>query len=176
MENRHLEQELAEIERLKLEKADSAAKNATALKHVHRRISLLGNEATEEHLRRFEEEANAMDELERRHKREMDALLRFQRRERLNLQREQTKELLDFRKKMKEEFDEASRTKRSELEQNMRKLDDTIRDRKSRLTAKWYLELQIFKQETAELRDSFIGPLPLRILGLPAEFLDGGSY
>ena len=147
-----------------------ASKNATALKHVNRRISLLGEDATEEHLKRLEEEVTAMERLQEEHKREFGAMIRTQKRERLNLQRQLDRDVAQLRREMKKEFEDASRAKRNELETNMRRLETVIHERKSRLAAKWYIELQIFKQETGDLRDSIFGPLPLRLLGLPSGF------
>jgi len=175
LENRHVEKELEELERHRLATEDSSARNATALKFVRKRLSLLGEDATPEHHMRLEEETNAMDRLASRHEREMQALIRNQEREKLDLQRKQEKDVEDYHKSLDEDMVFSMRTKLDALGMNMVKLDDLIEDRKARLVSRWYIRLQIAKMDvpvTSHVR----GPLPLTTLELPTGFINAFSY
>jgi hypothetical protein len=175
LENRHVEKELEELERHRLATEDSSARNATALKFVRKRLSLLGEDATPEHHMRLEEETNAMDRLASRHEREMQALIRNQEREKLDLQRKQEKDVEDYHKSLDEDMTFSMRTKLDALGMNMVKLNDLIEDRKARLVSRWYIRLQIAKMEvpaTSHVR----GPLPLTTLELPIGFINAFSY
>lgn len=175
LENRHVEKELEELERHRLAAEDISARNATALKFVRKRLSLLGEHATPEHRMRLEEEITAMDRLASRHEREMQCLIRNQEREKLDLHRQQDKEIEDFEKSLDDDANFSIQTKVDALRMNMVKLDDLIEDRKARLASRWYIRLQIAKMEvpeTAHIR----GPLPLTTLELPPGFINAFSY
>jgi hypothetical protein len=175
MENRHVEKELAEMERHRLAMEDSSARNATALKYVRKRLSLLAHDATPEHRMRLEEETNAMERLAARHDREMQALIRNQEREKLDLQRQQEKEVEDYNKSLADEMTLSLRTKLDGLAMNMVILDDMIEERKTRLVSRWFLRLQIAKMEVPETAH-IKAPLPLSLLELPPSFANSVSY
>ena len=154
---------------------DSSARNATALKFVRKRLSLLGEDATPEHHMRLEEETNAMDRLANRHQREMQALIRNQEREKLDLQRQQEKDVEDYHKSLDDDMAFSIRTKLDALGMNMVKLDDLIEDRKARLVSRWFIRLQIAKMEVPET-SHVRGLLPLTTLELPSGFINAFAY
>jgi hypothetical protein len=169
LENKHVEQELGEIDEQKVETKEETIKNATALKHMHRRLSILGENATDDARNRLEDEKYKLNRLEQRQERELQKLLRIQNREKLILQRNQQNELADLTTSMREDHDLKVRHKHEELVKNATKLEALIHERALRLVARWHLQLQILKREEKEL--SWIkGPLPLSILRLPEEF------
>jgi hypothetical protein len=175
MENRHVEKELEEMERHRLAVEDSSARNATALKFVRKRLSLLGDDATPEHHMRLEEETNAMDRLASRHEREMQTLIRNQEREKLDLQRQQERDVEEYHKSLDDDMAFSIRTKMDALGMNMVKLDDLIEDRKARLVSRWFIRLQIAKMEMLET-SHVRGPLPLTTLELPSGFINAFCY
>jgi hypothetical protein len=153
----------------KQQTSEETVKNATALKHLNRRLSFLGDNVTEAELNRLDDEKRALDKLALKQERDLQKLLRVQNREKLDIQRRQQKELEDFRISMKEDYDTRVREKLEELQKNMEKLEQLIHERSIRMVGRWYLQLQIFKREDKEV--SYIKtPLPLSILGLPEEF------
>jgi hypothetical protein len=175
LENKHVERELSEIERLRLVMEDNAIRNTTALKHLNKRMSLLGNDVTPEQMRRFEEELNAMDRLEKQQDRELKTLIRNQEREKLDLRRQQEKELEKYGMSLDEDLDLQSRAKLVELDRNRVKLEELIEARRERLVARWYLRLQILKMEENDFTHIKVH-LPLSILNLPRSFTDSLGY
>jgi septal ring factor EnvC (AmiA/AmiB activator) len=151
------------------EKKEKATKNATALRHMTRRLSILGDKATIDELNRVEEEMKALDKLADRQQREMRNLLRVQTREMQALKKEQQKELENFEESLKEDSEQTVRYKEQELTSNMGKLEELIHARCMRLIARWHLMLQIYKRENRDA-SSLKGPLPLTMLCLPEEF------
>jgi hypothetical protein len=175
LENKHVERELSEIERLRLVMEDNAIRNATALKHLNKRMSLLGNDVTPEHMRRFKDELSAMDRLEKQQDRDLQKLIRNQEREKLDLRRQQEKELENYEKSLDEDLEVQSRTKLAELDGNRLKLEALIEARRERLVGRWYLRLQILKtgeSDIAHIND----PLPLSVLNLPRSFPESLGY
>jgi hypothetical protein len=164
-----LEQEVSEIDGQSDEQKEKATKNATALKHMTRRLSILGDKATNEERKRVEDELRALEKLAERQQRDMRNLFREQNKEKHNLKKEQQKELEALEKSLKEECDLKIKYKEEELEKNMSKLEELIHARCMRLVARWHLTLQIYKRED---RDALAikGPLPLTLLCLPDEF------
>jgi hypothetical protein len=166
LENKHLEQELFELDEQTAETEDQTTKNATALKHINKRIELLGEAATDAEKHVLDSEQHALDRLADKQQREIRNLHRFQYRERQDMLRTQQREL--------EELEEGSRTKMRtktrDLEKNMRRLEELIHVRSMRLVARWHLMLQIYKTED---RDGMglKGALPLSLLALPEEFV-----
>jgi hypothetical protein len=166
---------MAEIERLRLVMEDSTTRNATALKHLNRRISLLGDDVTAENLRRFEEETTALERLEKQHDRQLQTMIRTQEREKLDLRRQQEKELEEYSISLDKDHEEFWERKLVELESNKRKLEDLIENRKERLVCRWYLRLQVLKMETEDI-SHIKDPLPLSILNLPKLFTESLGY
>jgi hypothetical protein len=148
---------------------DEAVKNATALKYMQARMRLLGDAASPEDKQRLEDEERALEKLARRQLRDMRNLLRDQYREKLALAKEQTKRVGEMRRLV--EDDEAGRreAERMDLQQDLDRLEELVHVRSLRLTARWHLTLQIFKQEDPDAF-SIKAALPLSILGLPEEF------
>jgi hypothetical protein len=154
---------------------DSAVRNATALKHLNKRMSLLGNDVTPEHMRRFEEELNAMERLEKHQDRELQSLIRNQEREKLDLRRQQEKDLEDYRTRLDDDLELQSRVKLAELDRNRLKLEELIEARRERLVNRWHLRLQILKMEEkdiAHIKDA----LPLSLLNLSRSFTESLGY
>jgi hypothetical protein len=169
LDNRHLEQEFGQIDDQKQQTTEETVKNATALKHLNRRLSLLGDNATDAELNRIEEETQALEKLAAKQERDNQKLLRVQNREKLDMQRQQQKEVEDLQISMKEDYEARVRDKQEELQKNMDKLEHLIHDRSIRMVGRWYLQLQVFKREDKDV-SCIKAPLPLSILGLPEEF------
>jgi hypothetical protein len=148
---------------------DEAVKNATALKHMRARIALLGAAATDEDKRRLDEEEHAMEALALRQLREVRNLLRDQYREKLVVSREQARAVGELGRAVAEEARARREAQRAELQQDLDRLEELVHVRSLRLSARWHLTLQIFKQEDADAF-SIKAALPLSILGLPEEF------
>jgi hypothetical protein len=166
---------MAEIERLRLAMEDRAIRNATALKHLNKRMSLLGDDVTPEHRRRFDEELNALERLGEQQDRELQTTIRNQEREKLDLRRQQEKDVEDYSKSLDEDHEVQCKEKLAELEGNRLKLEELIEARKERLVGRWYLRLQILKMgdlDIAHIRD----PLPLSMLNLPRSFTESFGY
>jgi hypothetical protein len=175
LETKHVEREMAEIERLRLVMEDSAIRNATALKHLNKRLSLLGDDITPEHKRRFEEELNALERLGKKHDRELQTMIRNQEREKLDLRRQQEKDVEEYSKSLDEDHDLQTKEKLAELEGNRLKLEELIEARRERLVGRWHLRLQILKMgvvDIAHIKD----PLPLSMLNLPRSFTESLGY
>ena len=154
---------------------ENAARNATALKHVVRRLALLGDEATPEHRHRLEEEQSALQRLARKHEGEMQRLVRYQERKKLELLRKQEKEFEDLSSSFERNLDALTKEKTTQLHINIAKLDDILEDRRAKLVGRWYLRLQIFK--TKDKGAATIKPaLPLSLLGLPQSFTAALGY
>ncbi|KAF2397492.1 hypothetical protein EJ06DRAFT_151520 [Trichodelitschia bisporula] len=170
LETRHLERELAESERQRAVREEYAARNATALKYVNRRLSLLGEAATSDQRSRLADEEGGVERMAAKHGREMRALLRAQERERLDLQREQERELAEFRTELEGNIEENYRGKREGLRVNQIRLEGLVEERRERMVARWFLRLQAFKMEDPELRPG--PPLPLALLECPEGFVE----
>jgi hypothetical protein len=169
LENKHLEQELFEMNEQAEHTKEKATKNATALKHMNKRLSILGDNATPEEHKRLEEEMQALEKFAQRQQRDMRNLLREQNKEKHLLKKEKQREMEAFETSLKEDYELKIRHKEEELVKNMTKLEELIHARRMRLVARWHLTLQIFKREDRDA-SAIKGPLPLTLLCLPEEF------
>jgi hypothetical protein len=148
---------------------EEAIKNATALKYMQARLRLLGDTATAEDQQRLDDEKRAMEKLARLQQKDMRNLLRDQYREKLTLQRAHARELEELRRVMRDEDEGKMALREAKLQRDLDRLEELVHVRSLRLTARWHLTLQIFKQEDADAF-SIRAALPLSILGLPEEF------
>ncbi|KAF2674873.1 hypothetical protein BT63DRAFT_420130 [Microthyrium microscopicum] len=175
MENKHLAQEITKMEEHTAQSAETKTKNVTALKHMNRRLSLLGESATEtDHLRLAEEE-RALERSAARQERELRNLYRDQTREGHDSKRNQQKDLEDFERSLREDYDQQVKDKQAVLLDNQKKLEELIHARTLRLVSRWWLLLQIWKKTDGEkimmsCGNVVNGPLPLGLLGLPEDF------
>jgi hypothetical protein len=169
LENKHLEQEVSEMNEQSKQQTEQATKNATALKHMNKRLSILGDTATEEDKNRLEDELKALDKLAHRQQRELRNLFRDQNREKQRTKKEQQTEYENFQKSIKEDYNSKVQHKEEELTKNREKLEELIHARCLRLVSRWHLMLQIFKSEDRDA-SNIKGHLPLTILSLPVEF------
>jgi len=166
LDNKHLNQELSSMNTQSEEQKEKAVKNATALKYVNKRLSILGDNATQDELNRLEEEMKSLDKLAVRQQRDMRNLFREQNREKKALEKDQQTELVTFEESLKEEHEEKIKHKEEELTRNMSRLEELIHARTLRLVARWHLMLQIFKRDDRDA-STIKGPLPLTLLCLP---------
>jgi len=167
-------QEVSMEEEQAVKTAEESTKNATALKHMHRRISLLGERVTEFDLARLEDEKNALAKLNAKQERDVRNLHRIQYREKQDLEKTQREELEDFERMIREEYDEAVKVKEAELAANVKKLEKLIHKRSVRLVSRWWLMLQVWKKTEGErimmsCGNVVPGPLPIGLLNLPEE-------
>jgi uncharacterized membrane protein len=151
------------------ETKEKTTKNATALKHMTKRLSILGDNATVEERNRLEEEMLALEKLAKRQERDMRNLLREQNKEKHILKKEQQRKIEALEASLKEDYNDKIRHKETELLKNMTTLEELIHARCMRLVARWHLTLQIFKREDRDA-SNIKGPLPLTLLCLPEEF------
>lgn len=175
MEDRHAEKELIVEESLRDKMEENAAWNATAVKHVARRIALLGDNATPEHMQRLEEEQTALNRLAKRHEVDMRNLVRYQESKKLELLRKQEKEYDELSQTLVRELEVSRKDKTSQLQTNISKLDELLEERRARIVARWFLRLQMLKSmsnDTAAVEAA----LPLSILVLPSAFTVGLGY
>lgn len=170
LDTRHVAKELELKELQKAEEQEMAERNATALKHVTRRLSILGDAATYEDRKRLFEEQETMNELKRKHARDLASLRRTNGRQRLDLERKQQTELDHVHPRFQAKFVSRAAPRYPRLKQDMSDLAATLHQRRSRLLARWYIQLQKFKAETPNLR-SIDAALPLNLLTLPDEFM-----
>lgn len=152
-------------------KKDKSARNATAIKYLNKRMNLLGDDVTKEHLSRFEEELDAMDTLEKTQERDLQKFHLNQDREKMDLLRQQEKEFEETEKSMDEDNQIRWEIKRAQLVDDVVLLDDLIWERQCRLVDRWFLQLQTIKMEEPEMAH-IKESLPLSILGLPSAFTD----
>jgi hypothetical protein len=169
LENRHLEVELIEMDEHAEQAKDEAVKNATALKYMQARLRLLGDAASPEDRQRLDDEERAMEKLARQQQREIRNLLRDQYREKLALSRAQARAREELARAAGEEARARGEAQRAELQRDLDRLEELVHVRSLRLTARWHMTLQIFKQEDPDAF-SIKAALPLSILGLPEEF------
>ena len=148
---------------------EKATKNATALKHMTKRLSILGENATAEERKRLEDELLALEKLAKVQQRDMRNLLREQNKEKHNLKKEQQRKLEALEASLKEDYNDKIKHKEEELRKNLTTLEELIHARCIRLVARWHLSLQIFKREDRDA-STVKGPLPLTLLCLPEEF------
>lgn len=167
--DKHIEQEIFETDNHADQQKEKATKTATALKHMNKRISILGDKATVEEIQRVEEETKALEKLADRQQRELRNLYRTQNKEKQDLKKVQQKELEELRTLLREECELKVQCKEEALQNNMAKLEKLIHARCLRLVARWYLQLQIFKREDRDA-STIKGPLPLTMLNLPEDF------
>ena len=167
------ELQLQEIQREAMD--DNAARNATALKHVTSRIALLGNEATPEHHYRLQVEQSALKRLGQKHEKEMQNLVRYQESKKLELQRKQEKEYEEMSKSLDTGLMNQRRDKTAKLQHNILRLDELVEERRARMVARFFLQLQILKclsNDTVMIEPA----LPLSLLGLPSTFTASLGY
>jgi hypothetical protein len=171
LETKHAARELAELERMDEVKKDKAARNATAIKHLNKRMNLLGENVTKEHLTRFEEELDAMDTLEKTQERDLQKFHLNQDREKMDLVKQQEKEIEEMEKRLDDNNRDRWGAKQAQLVEDVVLLDDLIWERQCRLVDRWFLRLQTVKMgdpEIAHIKD----PLPLSLLELPSSFTE----
>ena len=142
---------------------------------MQKRLSLLGDQATEAERARVDEEKLALHRLAERQQREIRNLFRLQNREKMELKRQQQKEIEDFEQSLRESYREAVKEKQAVLQENMKRLEALIHARSVRLVSRWWMLLQIWKANEGEKimagAGSMVkGPLPLGLLGLPEDF------
>jgi hypothetical protein len=152
-------------------KKDKAGRNATAIKHLNKRMHLLKDSITKEHLARFEEELDAMDTLEKTQERDLQKFHLNQDREKMDLLRQQEKEVEELEKSLDEDNQVRWKAKQDQLVEDVLLLDGLIQERQCRLVERWFLQLQILKMENLEMAH-IKEPLPLSILGLPSSFTE----
>lgn len=170
IETRQVAKELELKELQKAEEQEMAERNATALKHVTRRLSILGDAATYEDRKRLFEEQETMNELKRKHARDLASLRRTNARQRLDLERKQQTELDHVHPRFQAKFVSRAAPRYRRLKLDMSELTVFLHERRSRLLARWYIQLQKFKAETSSL-SCIDAALPLNLLTLPNEFM-----
>lgn len=170
LETKHVAKELELKEAQKKEEQEMAEKNATALKHVTKRLSMLGDAATYEDRKRLFEEQETMNELKRKHARDLASLRRTNARQRLDMERRQQTELDHVHPRFQAKFVSRSAPRYPRLKQDMSELAIFLHERRSRLLARWFNQLQKFKADTPSL-SGIDAPLPLNLLTLPDEFM-----
>jgi ADP-ribose pyrophosphatase YjhB (NUDIX family) len=170
LETRHAERELALKEAQQEEEKEMAENNVTALKYVSRRLSILGHAATEAERQRLVEEQDAMNRLHRKQSQELSNLHRINSRQKLDLERKQRTELEKVQPRFQAKFVSRSAPRYPRLKHDMSELAIFLHERRSRLLARWFNQLQKLKAETPSL-SCVDAPLPLSILTLPNEFM-----
>lgn len=170
LETRQAAKELQVKDMQNVEKDDMAERNATALKHVNRRLSILGDTATFEDKKRLIEEQEMMNELSRKHTRDLASLRRIHERQRLDLERKQQSQLSLVHTRFQSKFESRAAPRYPRLKDDMAELTNLLRSSRNRLLARWYIQLQKFKAETPSLH-RIEAALPLNLLTLPDEFM-----
>jgi len=170
LETRHVAKEIDLKEAQRKEEQEMAERNATALKHVTKRLSFLGDSATYEDRKRLFEEQETMNELKRRHARDLNTLHRTNERQRLDLERKQQTELDHVHPRYQAKFLSRAAPRYPRLKQDKNDLNIFLHQRRNRLLARWYNQLQKFKAETPSLC-GIDTTLPLNLLTLPDEFM-----
>ena len=170
LETRQAAKELQVRDMQKVEKDEMAERNAIALKHVNRRLSILGDAATHEDKKRLFEEQEMMNELSRKHARDLASLRRTHERQRLDLERKQQNQLDHVHTRFQAKFESRIAPRYPRLKEDMAELTNHLRSSKNRLLARWYVQLQRFKAETPTLRN-IVSALPLNLLTLSDEFM-----
>ena len=170
LETRQAAKELQVKDMQKVEKDEMAERNATALKHVNRRLSILGDAATYEDRKRLFEEQEMMNELSRKHARDLAILRRTHERQRLDLERKQQNQLGHVHTRFQAKFESRVAPRYPRLRDDMAELTSLLQSRRNRLLARWYIQLQKFKAETPSLSSIEVA-LPLNLLTFPDEFM-----
>jgi len=170
LETRHVVKELDLKETQRKEEQEMAERNATALKHVTKRLSFLGDTATYEDRKRLSEEQETMNELKRKHVSDLNTFYRANARQRLDLERKQQTALDNVHPQFQAKFLSRAAPRYPRLKQDKTDLNVFLHQRRNRLLARWYNQLQKFKAETPSL-SGIDAALPLNLLILPSEFM-----